>query len=56
MLRWCADALPLTQLNKALRDCMLEPVGFAAVWGPVLYLAVFAAVCFWLALRLFRWT
>jgi ABC-type multidrug transport system permease subunit len=56
VLRWCADALPLTQLNRALRDCMLEPVGFGAVWGQLAYLAVFAAVCFCLALRLFRWT
>ena len=56
VLRTCADVLPLTQLNKALRDCMLETQGFAEVWPQVLFLGAFAAGCFWLALRLFRWT
>lgn len=56
VLRWCADVLPLTQLNQALRDCMLETAGLLDVWRPALYLGAFAAVCLGLSLRLFRWT
>lgn len=54
-LRWCADALPLTQFNRGLRDVMLEPGGFGAVAVPLLFLAGFAVVCFAVALRIFRW-
>jgi ABC-2 type transport system permease protein len=49
------QALPLTQLNDALRAVMLEEAGFAEIWWRLLILAVWAAVCFTLALRWFRW-
>jgi ABC-type multidrug transport system permease subunit len=55
VLAWIAEALPLTHVNRALRDVMLEPGGFADVWLPLVALAAFAATCFALALRLFRW-
>lgn len=48
--------MPLTQCNLAMRDLMLEPSGFAQVAYPLGYLLAFAAVCFGLALRWFRWT
>jgi ABC-type multidrug transport system permease subunit len=50
------DALPLTHVNDALRAVMLEGAGLAAVWPQLAFLSVFAAVCFAVALRLFRWT
>ena len=56
VLHWVAVAMPVTQCNNGLRDLMLAPNGFAAVAGPVAYLLAFAAVCFLLALRLFRWS
>lgn len=56
VLRWAADLMPLTHLNAALRDVMLEPVGVVDVWLPLLGLLAFAAACFGLAIRVFRWT
>ncbi len=55
LVRWAAEAMPLTHVNRALRDVMLEPGTLGTVWLPLLLLAAFAAACFWLALRLFRW-
>jgi ABC-2 type transport system permease protein len=55
-LRHVADAMPLTQVNRGLRDVMLEPGGLAAAAGPLAFLALFAAACFALALRIFRWS
>ncbi len=49
------QALPLTQLNDALREIMLEGLGFAEVGWRLAILAAWAAVCFALALRWFRW-
>jgi ABC transporter DrrB family efflux protein len=49
------QALPLTQLNDALREIMLEGLGFAAVGWRLAILAGWAVVCFALALRWFRW-
>jgi len=56
VLHWFAAALPLSQCNAALRDLLLSPAGFGDVIGPLAYLAAFAAACFLLALRWFRWT
>jgi ABC-type multidrug transport system permease subunit len=49
------QALPLTQINAALREVMLEGAGFADVWWRVATLAAFAVVGFLTALRVFRW-
>jgi ABC transporter DrrB family efflux protein len=49
------QALPLTQLNDALRAVMLEGAGFADVGWRIAILACWAVVCFALALRWFRW-
>jgi ABC transporter DrrB family efflux protein len=49
------QALPLTQLNNALREVMLEGATLLEVAPRVGYLAAWALVCFLLALRWFRW-
>jgi len=49
------QALPLTQLNDALREVMLEGAGFAEVGWRIAILATWGGVCFALALRFFRW-
>jgi ABC-2 type transport system permease protein len=49
------QALPLTQLNDALRAVMLEGAGVADVSRHLLILAGWALVTFVLALRWFRW-
>jgi ABC transporter DrrB family efflux protein len=49
------QALPLTQLNEALRAVMLEGAGFAEISWRLAILAAWAVVCFVLALRWFRW-
>ena len=51
-----AEAMPLTHLNRGMRDLMLEPGGWSDVLWPLAGLAGFASACFLLALRLFRWT
>jgi ABC-type multidrug transport system permease subunit len=56
VVRWAAEAMPLTHLNRALRDVMLEPGSLADVAVPMLALLLFAVVCFTVALRIFRWT
>lgn len=56
IVRWAAEVMPLTHLNRALRDVMLEGLGLAAVGIPLACLGAFALVCFLLALRMFRWT
>jgi ABC-2 type transport system permease protein len=48
-------ALPLTATNDALRATMLRGVGWHGVVPEILVLVVWAVVCGWLALRLFRW-
>ena len=55
VVRWAAEAMPLTHLNRALRDVMLEPGTLADVAWPLVGLAAFAALCFAAALRVFRW-
>jgi ABC-type multidrug transport system permease subunit len=54
--QWFIQALPLTQLIKALRLVILEGANMGAVTMPLVILAAWAAVTFFLALRLFRWT
>jgi ABC-2 type transport system permease protein len=49
------QALPLTQLNEALRMVMLEGAGLAAIALPLGVLAGWGVVTFALALRWFRW-
>ncbi|HEY1858830.1 MAG TPA: ABC transporter permease [Gemmataceae bacterium] len=49
------QALPLTQLNNALREVMLEGASFAEVAWRMAILAALALGCFLLALRWFRW-
>jgi ABC transporter DrrB family efflux protein len=49
------EALPLTQLNDALRGVMLEGAAFGQVAERLAILAAWAVVPFLLALRWFRW-
>ncbi|MFL5244508.1 MAG: ABC transporter permease [Gemmataceae bacterium] len=49
------QALPLTQLNNALREVMLDGASIVEVAWRLLILAAFAVVCFTLALRWFKW-
>jgi ABC-2 type transport system permease protein len=47
--------LPLTAVIDALRANMLQGAGFAQLGSQAAILAMWLAVCFGLALRLFRW-
>jgi ABC transporter DrrB family efflux protein len=49
------QALPLTQLNDALREVMLEGASWTDISWRLGILAAWAAGCFFLALRWFRW-
>jgi ABC-type multidrug transport system permease subunit len=49
------QALPLTQLNDALREVMLEGASLPTVAWRVAALAAWAVVCFGVALKAFRW-
>jgi ABC-type multidrug transport system permease subunit len=49
------QALPLTALNDALRQVMLEGAGLVAIGGELLNLALWGGISFVLALKLFRW-
>jgi ABC-type multidrug transport system permease subunit len=49
------QALPLTQLNDALREIMLEGAGLDVVGWRLAILAAWAGISFTLALRYFRW-
>ncbi len=49
------QALPLTQLNNALRKVMLEGAGLSQVYWPLVILAAYAVVTFAVSLRWFRW-
>jgi ABC-type multidrug transport system permease subunit len=48
-------ALPLTALNDALRGVMLEGTGLIALLPEVALLALWGAVSFMIALKIFRW-
>jgi ABC-type polysaccharide/polyol phosphate export permease len=47
--------LPLTALNDALRDTILQGASLASQSGRILVLLVWGGVAFFLALRWFRW-
>ena len=49
-------ALPLTALNDALRDTILQGGSLRAQGGRLLILLVWGGISFFLALRWFRWT
>jgi ABC-type multidrug transport system permease subunit len=49
------QTLPLTQLNDALREVMLEGAGLGQIGWRLAILAAWAGVCFGLAVRWFRW-
>jgi ABC-type multidrug transport system permease subunit len=49
------QAIPLTQLNNALRSVMLDGADFAEVHIPLAILFAWAVVTFGLALRWFKW-
>jgi ABC-2 type transport system permease protein len=49
------QALPLTQVNDALREVMLEGVSLASISWRLLILAAYGVICFVIALRYFRW-
>ncbi|MCO6438944.1 MAG: ABC transporter permease [Phycisphaerae bacterium] len=49
-------ALPLTQLNNALRNVILEGASLPGQIVPILFLAATGTVTFALALRWFKWT
>lgn len=49
------QALPLTQVNDALREVMLEGASLWQIWWRLAILAAYATVCFALALRWFKW-
>lgn len=49
------QALPLTQLNNALRAVILEGQSWTLQWAALLILATWGGVSFFLALRWFRW-
>ena len=50
------QALPLTQLNNALRDVILEGASLYSQAIPLLILTAYGLVAFVLGLRWFRWT
>lgn len=54
-VRWAAESMPLTHVNRTLRDVMLESATLTEVALPLGLLAGFGVLCFGLAMRLFRW-
>jgi ABC-type multidrug transport system permease subunit len=55
LLQPLVQALPLTQLNFALRAAILEGASLASLWWRLLSLVAWGGVSFVLALRWFRW-
>ena len=55
LLQPLVQALPLTQLNNALRAVVLEGASLASQASRLLYLAVLGGVSYGCALRWFRW-
>ena len=51
IIRW----MPLTALNDALRATMIDGAGFAQVGGKLLMIGGWGIVCFFLAVRFFKW-
>jgi ABC-type multidrug transport system permease subunit len=54
-LQQLIQLLPLTAFIDAMRAIMLEGAGLHAIAGELAILSVWGGVCFFLALRLFRW-
>jgi ABC transporter DrrB family efflux protein len=54
-VQYFIQALPLTQLNDALREVMLEGSSLAQVSGRLAILAAWGGISFLLALKWFRW-
>jgi ABC-2 type transport system permease protein len=54
-LQTAVHILPLTYLSDALHHILNDGQGLSAIWGDLLVLAAWAAVCFALAARRFRW-
>jgi len=52
----CVKVLPLTALNDALRDVILEGADLGTQLGRIAILLVWGVLSFVFALRLFRWT
>ena len=50
------QALPLTQLNNALRAVITDDASLMSQWLPLSILAAYGFVSFVLALRWFKWT
>jgi ABC-2 type transport system permease protein len=48
-------ALPLTATNDALRATMLRGDGWSVIAPELIILVIWAIVCGWLALKIFRW-
>lgn len=48
-------ALPLTALNDSLRGVMIDGASLAGVAAPLGIVAVWGAVCFLVAVKIFRW-
>jgi ABC-2 type transport system permease protein len=48
-------ALPLTALNEALRGVMLDGASIVGLARQVLVMAIWGAVGFGVALKIFRW-
>jgi ABC-2 type transport system permease protein len=53
--QWAIQALPLTQLNDAMREVMLEGQSLWQIKWRIAILIAYAIVTFTLALKLFRW-
>ena len=49
------NALPLTQLNNALRDIAFQGKSFIEVWQPILILSIWGIVVYAVAVKVFRW-
>jgi len=54
-VRWVAECLPLTHVNRTLRQVMLESGSLLDVWFPLTVLMAVGLLAFGLAMRLFRW-
>src|SRR5262249_15843295 len=53
--QWAIQALPLTQLNDAMREVMLEGQSLWQVKWRIAILLAYAIVTFTLALKFFKW-
>jgi ABC-type multidrug transport system permease subunit len=55
LLQPVVDALPLTHLNRALRNVLLDGASLPSQWPAILMLTVIGVICWALAIRRFRW-